>query len=200
MLRLIQAAALVLVPAFSLATGMQQYPNLKVDLAPAIMSTARQSCENWALAAGLETILQRQDVALDQHFWVLRLSGGEVCAPTMPSVDTLARAVNKEFTLEDRRRVRLELHFVAGAPVDAGAFIGGLKRQELSLLLWHGHPYYVSGVTYDELIADQGIHVYTIKELRLANTYAKQPAITFQRGRDNADEIAGVLTVTVIPK
>ncbi len=175
-------------------------PDQTTDLAPAKMSTARQNCENWALAAGLETMLQRQNVTLDQSFWVMRLNGGELCAPEMPSIDALAQVVNKEFVLENGRHVRLELHFVAGAPVDIGALIAGLQQQQLSLFLWHGHPYYMSGVTYDERIGRDGSRVFIVKELRLADTYAKQPGITFQRDRDNADEIAGILTVTVIPQ
>jgi hypothetical protein len=115
-------------------------------------------------------------------------------------MDTLARVVNKEFVLEDGRHVRLELHFVPGAPVAIGAVIAGLKLQQVSLLLWHGHPYYMSGVTYDERIGRDGSRMFVVKELRLADTYAKQPGITFQRDRDNADEIAGILTVSVIPQ
>jgi hypothetical protein len=30
------------------------------------------------MAAGLETMLQKQNVALDQSFWVMRLNGGEL--------------------------------------------------------------------------------------------------------------------------
>jgi hypothetical protein len=201
-----QIAALVLLLVFSLsAVGTMQKQQQRVflkqdqtaDLAPSKMNTARQNCENWALAAGLETILQQQNVALDQSFWVMRLNGGELCIPEMPSMDALARVVNKEFVLEDGRHVRLELHFVPGAPVDIGALIAGLKQQRLSLFLWHGHPYYMSGVTYDERIGRDGSRVFIVKELRLADTYAKQPGITFQRDRDNVDEIAGILTVSV---
>jgi hypothetical protein len=211
MLVLRQNAAFVLLLAFSLSVygTMQQQqqqpppvyikPNQTVDLAPAIMGTARQNCENWALAAGLETILQWQDVHLEQSYWVRHLNGGELCVHQLPSMDELAKVVNKEFSLEDGRRVRLELHFVRGAPVDTGALIGGLQQQQLSLFLWHGHPYYMSGVTYDEYTGGSYGHMFLVKEVRLANTYARQPNITFQRDRDNMSEIAGVLSVSVIP-
>ena len=204
-----QIAALVLLLVFSLSAdgSMQKQqqrvllnPDQTVDLTPTKMSTAKENCENWALAAGLETILQQQNVSLDQSFWVRRLNGGELCIAEMPSMDALAQVVNKEFVLDDGRHVRLELHFVPGAPVDIGALIAGLKQQRLSLFLWHGHPYYMSGVTYDERIGRDGSRIFIVKELRLADTYAKQPNITFQRDRDNADEIAGILTVSVIPQ
>jgi hypothetical protein len=198
-----QSAACVLLLVFVCADGNAQKqrvlvnPDQTADLAPAKMSTARENCENWALAAGLETILQRQNVGLDQSFWIRRLNGGELCIAEMPSIDALAQVVNKEFVLEDGRHVRLELHFVPGAPVDIGGLIAGLKQQQLSLFLWHGHPYYMSGVTYDERIGRDGSRVFLVKELRLADTYAKQPGITFQRDRDKADEITGILTVSV---
>ncbi|HZU32368.1 MAG TPA: hypothetical protein VFB79_14725, partial [Candidatus Angelobacter sp.] len=77
------------------------------------------------------------------------------------------------------------------------AVIAALKLQQTSLLLLHGHPYYLTGITYDERIGRDGTRFFEIKELRLANTYPNQPGITFQKGRDNPDEIAGILTVGV---
>ena len=50
------------------------------------MVIAKQNCENWALAAGLETLLQEQNVALDQNFWVMRLNGGELCVDNLPTI------------------------------------------------------------------------------------------------------------------
>jgi hypothetical protein len=35
-----------------------------------------------------------------------------------------------------------------------------------------------------------------VKELRLAETFAKLPGVTFQKGRDNPDEIEGILTLS----
>jgi hypothetical protein len=64
-------------------------------------------------------------------------------------------------------------------------------------LLWRGHPYFLVGATYDERIGRDGTRFFEIKELRLADTFARQPAITFQRGRDNVDEIDGILSVSV---
>ena len=174
-------------------------PDQIVDLASDVkLVTAKQDCENWALAAGVETMLAKQNVALDQNFWVMRMSGGELCLDKLPSVETLAREVNKEFVLDDGRHVRLEAHFVSGAPVNVDALIAGLKLQQVSLLLWQGHPYYLTGITYDEHIGADGTRYFTVKELRLANTFAKQPGATFQKGRDNPEDIGGILSVAVL--
>jgi hypothetical protein len=159
--------------------------------------TAKQNCESWALAAGLEAMLKSQNVALDQNFWVMRLAGGELCIADLPTMDAVTKVVNREFVLDDGRHVRLEAHFVPGPPVTVDTVIAGLKLQQLSLLIWRGHPYFLTGITYDEHIAADGTRIFVLKEMRLANTFAKLPGITFEKGRDNPDEIQGILSITV---
>ncbi len=175
-------------------------PEQTADLEPAKVITAKQKCENWALAAGLETLFKREGVAFDQNYWVTRLSGAEVCHQELPSPEDFAHAVSQDVVLSDGRHVHLEATLVSGAPTDIDAIIAGIKRQQLALLLWHGHPYYLTGVTYDERIGANGWRLFEVRELRLADTFEKLPAATFQKGRDNADEINGLVTVTVTPQ
>ncbi|HKF21108.1 MAG TPA: hypothetical protein VKE93_06035 [Candidatus Angelobacter sp.] len=178
----------------------QQYylkPDQTADLHEPQLVTAKQNCENWALAAGLETMLHKQDVALDQNFWVMRINYGEICVSHLPAMDDLARIVNNEFVLDDGRHVRLELRYVAGAPTSIDILLSRLQQQQPSLLLWHGHPYYLTGATYDERIGRDGQRLFEVKELRLAETFAKVPGVTFEKGRDNLDEIEGIVTVNV---
>jgi hypothetical protein len=175
-------------------------PEQTADLEPAKVITAKQKCENWALAAGLETLFKREGVAFDQNYWVTRLSGAEVCHQELPSPDDFAHAVSQDVVLSDGRHVHLEATLVSGAPTDIDAIIAGIKRQQLALLLWHGHPYYLTGVTYDERIGANGWRLFEVRELRLADTFEKLPAATFQKGRDNADEINGLVTVSVTPQ
>jgi hypothetical protein len=193
---------LLLTLAFQSADKKQQQqyylkPDQTADLeSQTKLVTAKQSCENWALAAGLETMLQRQNVALDQNFWVMRLNGGELCLGNLPTSDALTQVVNKEFVLDDGRHVRLETRFVSGAPVNIDAVIAGLKLQQVSLLLWRGHPYYLTGITYNERIGRDGTRFFEVKEFRLANTFAKLPGATFEKGRDDPAEIQGILSVS----
>ncbi len=176
----------------------QLKPDQTAELKSAKLITAKERCENWALAAGLEAMLAKKGVALDQNFWVMRLNYGEVCAD-LPSMDALAKVVNDEFVLDDGRHVRLELQYMDGAPGNVDSIIAGLQQQQVALLIWRGHPYYISGVTYDEYIGRDGSRLFEIKELRLANTFAGKPGIAFERGRDDAGEIQGIVTVTVTP-
>jgi hypothetical protein len=179
--------------------GQRYYlkPDQTADLAAETkLNTAKQNCENWAVAAGLETMLKQQNVLLDQSFWVMRLNGGELCLSDLPSIEALTQAVDKEFVLDDGRHVRLEIHFEPGPPVNVDSVIASLKQQQVMLLLWRGHPYYLTGVTYDERIGRDGTRFFEVKEIRLANTYPKLPGVTFQRGRDDPAEIQGILSVS----
>ena len=179
--------------------GQQYYlkPDQTADLAADTkLNTARQNCENWAVAAGLESMLQRQSVALDQSFWVMRMNGGELCVDDMPTIDALKLVVNRDFVLGDGRHVRLDLHFTPGPPMSIDPVIAALKLQQITLLLWRGHPYYLVGLRYDERIGRDGTRFFEVKEIRLANTYAKMPGVTFQKGRDDPAEIQGILNVS----
>jgi hypothetical protein len=182
--------------------GGQTYqlkPDQTADIDGPKLIIAKQSCENWGLAAGLESMLLQHGVALDQNFWVMRMNAGELCVPDLPSADVLAKLVDQEFKLEDGRKVRLQLQYTAGAPTDVDSVIARIQRNRLSLLLYRGHPYYVVGVTYDENIGRDGTRFFEIKELRLANTFAGLPGITFQKGRDDLAGIQGILILTVNP-
>ena len=171
-------------------------PDQTAELRDPKLVTAKQDCANWGLAAGLETMLAGQKVALDQNFWVMHLNYGELCAD-LPSIEHLTKVVNQEFVLDDGRHVRLELRFTPIASAIVDDVLAPLKRDQASLMLWRGHPYFLVGATYDERIGRDGTRFFDIKELRLADTFAKQPAVTFQKNRDNVGELDGILNVSV---
>src|SRR6185312_13089577 len=58
-------------------------PDQVADIAEPKLISAKQACENWALAAGLESMLAQLDVSLDQNFWVMRMNAGEICSPDL---------------------------------------------------------------------------------------------------------------------
>ena len=128
----------------------------------------------------------------------MRLNGGELCVPGIPSVDVLAKLVNREVVLADGRHATLELQYIPGAPTNIDSLIFGLQTQNISLLIFRGHTYYLAGATYDEYIGLDGGRMLQVKELRLANTFAGKPGIAFVRGRDNPDDIQGTMTVSVV--
>jgi hypothetical protein len=203
--RLAQVALFALLLVFVAHSPAQTQYYLKADQTADLhepkLVEAKQDCANWGLAAGLETMLAQQKVMLDQNFWVMRLNYGEICVDKVPSIEFLTKVVSQEFTLDDGRRVRLELRVIAGAPTTANIdeVLVQLKKQQPTLLLWRGHPYYLTGVTYDEQIGSNGSRIFQVKEFRLADTFAKQPAVTFQRSSDNPGDIDGILSVRVTP-
>lgn len=202
--RIFHAISLLMLASLALYAGQKQKqqfyikPDQTADLRHPKLVTAKQNCANWGLAAGLETMLAQQKVALDQNFWVMRLNYGEVC-DELPSIEHLTKVVDQEFVLDDGRHVRLELHFTPGAPVNIDDLLAALQRDRPQVLLWRGHPYFLVGATYDERIGRDGTRFFDIKELRLADTFAGQPAVTFQKNRDDASEINGVVSVSVVP-
>ena len=167
------------------------------DLKTPSLVAARQKCENWAVAAGLEAMLRLQNVPLDQAFWVMRLNRGELCKPEIPSMEALAEVVNREFVLDDARHVELQLQFLPGPPTNPDAMIAGLRQQQLSLLFLRGHAYYLTGATYDEHILASGGRMFVIRELRLADTFPGNASVVFVNGEDKAEDIQGVLSVAV---
>ena len=172
-------------------------PDQTADIALGKLGTAKQECENWAVAAGLETMLAQQGVQLDQSYWIMRLNYGEICVQQMPTPDALVKLVNREVVLADGRHAKLELEYFPGAPTNIDGLIYGLQSRNISLLIFRGHTYYLAGVTYDEYIGLDGGRMLQVKELRLANTFAGKPGIAFVRGRDNPDDIQGTMTVSV---
>lgn len=167
------------------------------DLAVPKLVAARQKCENWAVAAGLEAMLSSQDVMLDQAFWVIRLNRGELCRTEIPSMEALAEVVNHEFVLDDGRHVRLQLQFLPGPPTNLDTIIAGIQQQQLSLLFLRGHAYYLTGVTYDEHISANGGRMFVTRELRLADTFSGNAKLTFVNGENNTEDISGTLELSV---
>ncbi|HET9181934.1 MAG TPA: hypothetical protein VFP59_07365 [Candidatus Angelobacter sp.] len=179
-----------------LQQSYQLKPDQTADVSLTKLVTAKQNCENWGVAAGLESMLKEKGVSLNQSFWVMRLNYGELCAD-LPSMDALANVVDNDFVLDDGRHVHLDLQYTEGVPGEVDSIIAGLRQQQVALLIYRGHPYYLSGATYDEYIGKDGSRLFEIKELRLANTFAGEPGIAFERGRDDLSEIQGIITVTV---
>ncbi|HLJ85558.1 MAG TPA: hypothetical protein VKZ53_01965 [Candidatus Angelobacter sp.] len=204
-LHLLLGTAILLLLVSSLSAGGKRKrpmslvrPDQTADLQIPKLVTSTQNCENWALAAGLETMLAKQDVALNQQFWGIRIGGGR-CLPELPPMDDITEAVNREFVLDDGRHMRLELRYQHGVPTEVDSLILRIKDQNPSMVIWRGHLYYITGVTYDEYDTSNGGRHYEVKEIRLANTLAGQPGGAFERERDDPAEIEGILTIVATP-
>ncbi len=161
-----------------------------------------QKCENWAWAAGVETILRSEGVALDQHYWVQKSDGGEICLESLAPLEQIARLISGEYVLDDGSKARLEARYTLGAPVNLDSVILGLRNGHPALLVWRGHAYVLYGVVYDEYVSPTGHRLFDIRELKLADAFFAEDdrrLVSFLKGRDDPAEIGGTLEISATP-
>jgi hypothetical protein len=179
-------------PAFYLRAGQKE------QIAGFTAVTAAHKCPNWAWAAGVETLLRAQDVAIRQQYWVYKANGSEVCVP-LGDWESLARLVPGEYQLDDGRKVRLEARHTVGAPVAPDDLIAAVRRGQPVMIAWRGSVYLLQGVLFDEYISLTGVRRFEIREMQLANPYVaegEERVATFVKGRDDPSEIAGTLVIS----
>ncbi len=167
-----------------------------------VAATAAQKCENWAWAAGVETLLRAQGVSLDQHYWVQKSDGGEICRDSQASLEQIARVVSGEYVLEDGSKVRLEARTTLGPPVNVDSIILSLRRGQPALLVWKGHAYVLYGIVYDEYASPTGHRLFDIREIKLIDPYYtedKRRLVSFVKDNDDPGDIGGTFEITVTP-
>src|SRR5438270_8368430 len=178
------------------------HPEQTAEIADLVSATAKQKCENWGWAAGLETILKRQGVDIPQNYWVMKADGGEVCKEQTPDLEALSKVITGAYQLDDGRKVRLEVEAVSGAPTDMDSMIDAPRHGRPMLFVWKGHSYVYRGLVYNEMIAANGQHQFDVRQVELLDpffdTAAKQAAL-FDREKDDPNDITGLMDVVVIP-
>ena len=178
------------------------HPDQTSEITDLVSATTKQKCENWAWAAGLETILKKQGVEIPQDYWVMKAEGGELCRDEMPRLEALTKLINGEYQLDDGRKVRLETLVAPGAPTGMDAMIDAPSKGRPMLFVWKGHSYLYRGIVYDETIAANGQRQFYVKQVELLDpffdTQAKQSTL-FDRDKDDPNDINGVVDVTVTP-
>jgi hypothetical protein len=160
-----------------------------------------QKCENWAWAAGVEAILRSQGVPLDQHYWVQKSDGGEICLETLAPLEHIARLITGEYVLDDASKARLQARYTVGAPVNLDSIILGLRAGHPALLIWRGHAYVIYGVVYDEYVSPTGHRLFDIREIKLVDPFFADNGrlVSFVKDRDDPAEIGGTLEISATP-
>lgn len=187
------------------AIPMQMRPKQHAELPALPAVVAKQKCGNWSWAAAFETMLRMQGVGapLDQAYFITRLNGGEACMDSPGDWENVIRALTRDYyVLYNGRKLRLEPRFVAGPPTAPDDLIMGLRRNLPPMLILRGRAYLLTGVSYDEFIAPNGARMFQVTELKLMDPYAPadkpERYVTFDRAKDDANEIDGVFTVRVL--
>lgn len=176
-------------------------PDESVDIPTLSSATAEQKCENWAWAAGLETILRTQNVDLKQKYWVLKSDGGELCKDGVDLGDR-AHYINGEYVLDDGRHVRIEATTINGLPQGIDAFILAPQAGRPLMLMWKGHPYLYVGMNFEELRFANGQKEFAVTKFKFLDPFAKDAAsqvVYFDREKDDLADISGMMDVIVTP-
>lgn len=162
------------------------------------LSTPAQACLNYAWAVVVEAILKTQQVPLDQHFWVQKVSGGELCIDPMPDFERLSRSLTGTYTLDDGRKFAIEAQITAGAPSSVDQTIAPLTKGLPLLVFWKSRAYLLRGATYDEYIYPNGQFMHQIREMKLVDPLAKakEREVSFINGTDDPADIQGVVFLT----
>jgi hypothetical protein len=176
-------------------------PPQTADVVDLKLPTPSQACTNYAVAIAIETMLRLQNVPLDQHFWVQKANGGELCIDPLPDLDRLARTINGTYTLDDGRKVTLDAQIIAGAPTIPDDAIAPLKQGTPLLILWKSRAYLLHGAVYDEYIYPNGQRMFQLKELKMIDPLAraKESEVSFVNGTDDPADIAAIIRVTATP-
>ena len=162
------------------------------------LSTPAQPCLNYAWAVVAEAILKTQQLPLDQHFWVQKVSGGELCIDPMPDFDRLSRSLAGTYTLDDGRKFSVVAQITAGAPSSVDETIAPLTKGIPLLVFWKSRAYLLRGAIYDEYIYPNGQFMHQIRELKLIDPLAKvkEREVSFVNGTDDPADIDAVVFLT----
>ena len=180
---------------------LAKLPPQTVDIADLKVSSPAQACTNYAVAVAVESMLRVQKVALDQHFWVQKANGGELCIEPVPDLDRLARSVNGVYTLEDGRKITLETRVIPGAPTVPDDAIAPLRHGIPLLVFWKSRALLLHTVVYDEYIYPNGQRMFQLREMKMTDPVApaREREVSFVTGTDDPADIAAMVLVTVTP-
>ena len=200
-----RAILVVLLLGLPLAAGdkskgvpMAKIPDQKAEVVELTLATLAQSCNNYAWAVVVEAILKAQEVPLDQHFWVDKASGGELCIDPLPELERLTKVLDGGYTLTDGRKVKLATKVIAGAPSIPDDALAPLKHGVPILVFWNARAYVLEGAVYDEYIYPNGQRMYLIRELKMLDPLAsaKKREVSFVNGTDDPAGIQALVIVT----
>ena len=200
-----RAAVLVLLLSVPLWAGKKARPSLvklppkTAEIADLKVPAPKQACPNWAWAAVVELMLEKQKVVdYRQTYWILKSAAGELCIETPVDLDQLKHWVDGDYKLMDGNDVHFEGTVVAGPPQDVGYLIHLLQDGVPPLVLWRGRPCVLQSVEYDEYIYPNNQRMYEARKLTLIDPLSKDPVV-FDKTKDDLSDLGGVLAVKVGP-
>lgn len=186
------------------AFGQQVIPMPPIQLQNFRATEAARDCDNSILAAALESVLSYDGVRVQQSYWIDKLFFGRNCSTARINYEKLASGINRDWVLDDGRKITLRARYLTGADVSADAVILQLNAKRPMIFVWKDRPYLIYGAAYDKVVnvstdVSTGNIQYVIRKLDLidATKKAEQGLLSFDRSKENSAEINGIMTLDV---
>ncbi len=176
---------------------LTKLPTDSIELKNLRIPKPKQPCPNWAWAAVVQMMLDRQNVTTDQEDWIVKAYGGEVCIETAPVLDDIRRIVTENRVQPDGSKVHLE-GVVTKDISDIGYLVGTLREQKPLLILFGGRVLVLKSMDYDEYIYPNNQRMFVILKMTMADPLGGEPVI-FDAATDDATQIQGAFEVRVGP-
>lgn len=198
--RVLAVACWVLCVIFAFPLGAQEtvdYFPRREDLRHVAFVPAKQECENWGLAAVLQSVLEMQHLDLPQTTWITKLNGTDTCGPLPGPPAEVAKTISGDYRLDSGRMFHVEA-VAEDTFVDPGRLVRAIQENRPFVLIWQHHAYMVIGLRYVEGIERESrIRRYDIQEMRLMDPFAgaEQSPTVFKKQADSLKEIDGIIEV-----
>ena len=158
---------------------------------------AKERCDNWAVGAVLQSVLEMQGVAIPQAKWVTRLGGNDVCSPFLKTPAALASNIEGDYRLDNAKNVHLQA-IAEDTFVDPGKLIKSIQENRPFIWIWKKHTFMAVGIEYIEEIDDaSGVVQYDIRQIDLMDPFAgaEQQPVIFRKGPASLKEVDGIVEV-----
>lgn len=194
--------------AFAMFVGPKQQPTnwvlhkQSVAMDKSDWAPAERSCENWSWVAGISDMAAARGAHIPQQYLIDRLYGGSRCLSSTGDMATLADEISHVYYLLDGQKFGIQAQFTPGAPTNPGMLIVAVREKRPLMLLWKTHAYLLVGVDYDEFIAPTGNKMYIVTKMKLFDPAGRQDQryVTFDRDRDDTNDLNGWLDLEVTPR
>ena len=182
----------------NLNPGLMKKPPQTAEIADLEVPQPKQNCPNWAWAAAFQLMLAEQNIAdYKQNYWVMKSAGGELCIEEPIDLDRLKQWVDGDYKVADGSYMHFQ-GVVTPALTDVIYFVDQLKHGQTAMLLWHGKPYVLQAIEYDEYIFPNGQRMFEARKLTLLDPITKK-ADVFEKTKDDPSELGGVFEVKAGP-
>lgn len=114
-------------------------------------------------------------------------------------LSTLASKLSGTSCASDGQILKMTATFTPNGAIKANDLVASIKQGQPLIVEWRHSLYVLYGVIYDEHLNSDGSQNNVIRELLLIDPRysGKQRRITFVRGKDNFDDVAGTLSMLV---